>query len=284
VRFFIGRSVETMTHRAEPRATCNHPYGLFERIVPTLSVFPTDFVSTPDHTIGADAHGGTGAHAGSDPVESQSGARDADPVRVVESSLDWHAMAFEALNALGSGLALLDSRGHVLFANDACARMLERCALIKPSIALPIALANPTSNGDLRRAILGAAGGSSAGFCVRDYEGHVILSAVVLPLPLAPPWDRPWRAPAILLATNELVRSRAIPDHWLSQMFGLTRAEASVANWLVSGRTVDAYAEQRGVSLETARSQLKAVLSKTGMSRQAQLVAALARLPVERER
>jgi DNA-binding CsgD family transcriptional regulator len=35
------------------------------------------------------------------------------------------------------------------------------------------------------------------------------------------------------------------------------------------------------VSLETARSQLKAVLSKTGMSRQAQLVAALARLPVE---
>ena len=45
--------------------------------------------------------------------------------------------------------------------------------------------------------------------------------------------------------------------------------------------TIDAYAQHRGVSLETARSQLKAVLAKTGMSRQAQLVATLSRLPIE---
>jgi DNA-binding CsgD family transcriptional regulator len=218
-------------------------------------------------------------------VESQSGARDADPIRIIESSVDWPGIAFEALNALGTGLALLDNRGQVLFANTACVRMLERCTLIKPSIAMPVVLANPRCNGELRRAILGAAaGGSSAGFCVRDTGANIVLSAVVLPLPFSSSWERSWRPPAVLLATNELARSRAIPDHWLSQMFGLTRAEASVTSWLVSGRTINAYAEQRGVSLETARSQLKAVLSKTGMSRQAQLVAALAGLPVEGER
>ena len=49
-----------------------------------------------------------------------------------------------------------------------------------------------------------------------------------------------WPQPPVLLAMNELMRSRAIPDRWLFQMFGLTPAEASVANWLVSGRTIDA--------------------------------------------
>jgi DNA-binding CsgD family transcriptional regulator len=79
---------------------------------------------------------------------------------------------------------------------------------------------------------------------------------------------------------TELFHARAIPDAWLSQLFGLTPTESSIANWLAAGRTIAAYAKNRRVSVATARSQLKAVLAKTGLSRQVQLVAALARLPI----
>lgn len=212
-------------------------------------------------------------------MESKSRVRDDDP-NVIELSADWGRLAVETLNLLGTGIALLDRLGHALFANVACMRMLECCALIKPCADVPIALANPRSNAELRRAILDAIAGNSSGICVRNHDDSVVLNAVVLPLAPTAPWDRR-RPAAVMLAMSELVRPRGIPERWLSQMFGLTRAEASVTNWLISGRTIDEYARRRGVSLETARSQLKAVLSKTGMSRQAQLVAALSRIATE---
>ena len=133
----------------------------------------------------------------------------------------------------------------------------------------------------MRNAIADACASASTALQLRDAQARAVVNAVVLPLPDASRWSGAWTRRVVLLAMSELMRSHAIPDHWLSQMFGLTRTEASIANWLVSGRSIDEYTQHRGVSLETARSQLKAVLSKTGMSRQAQLVAALARLPVE---
>jgi DNA-binding CsgD family transcriptional regulator len=215
-------------------------------------------------------------------VDSQGRACDADAAHA-EASLDPARIFVSALNALSAGIALLDPRGLVLFANAAATRMLKQHGLFKACPALQIAPSSFESNAALRRAIVGTASGDSTALHMRDREGKTVISAVVLPLRASADWDRRWQAPNVLLAINELVRSRAIPEHWLSQMFGLTRAEASVANWLVSGRTIDEYAQHRGVSLETARSQLKAVLSKTGISKQAQLVAALSRLPIEYE-
>jgi DNA-binding CsgD family transcriptional regulator len=87
--------------------------------------------------------------------------------------------------------------------------------------------------------------------------------------------------PLALLAMNETFRLRAIPHDWLSQLFGLTPTESSVANWIAGGGTIERYARARGVSVATARSQLKAVLAKSGLSRQVQLAAALSRLPID---
>ena len=62
----------------------------------------------------------------------------------------------------------------------------------------------------------------------------------------------------------------------LQVLFDLTPAEARVARAVAQGKTVEAIALSNGVSRETVRTQLASVLAKTGMSRQAELVALLA--------
>ncbi len=57
----------------------------------------------------------------------------------------------------------------------------------------------------------------------------------------------------------------------------LSPAERRVVNLLVQGRAIDAVARELGISVHTARSHLKSIYAKTGVHRQAQLVAHLMR-------
>ncbi len=70
----------------------------------------------------------------------------------------------------------------------------------------------------------------------------------------------------------------------LQGLFDLTPAEARVARGIGEAQTVEALALSAGVSVETVRSQLKAVLSKTGLARQQELINLLAgnMLPVSK--
>ena len=67
---------------------------------------------------------------------------------------------------------------------------------------------------------------------------------------------------------------RGATANLLQDTFGLTAAGAAVALSLGSG----ASAEARGVSVETVRSHLKTILTKTGTKRQATLVALIVRM------
>jgi DNA-binding CsgD family transcriptional regulator len=62
----------------------------------------------------------------------------------------------------------------------------------------------------------------------------------------------------------------------LQALFDLTAAEARVAGAVGNAVTLEALAENLGLSRETVRSQLKAVLAKTGLKRQSELTALLA--------
>jgi DNA-binding CsgD family transcriptional regulator len=63
-----------------------------------------------------------------------------------------------------------------------------------------------------------------------------------------------------------------IPPEAIARTFGLTPTEAALVGALVAGSTVEDYALHRGVSVGTARIQLKQVQAKTGARRQAELV------------
>lgn len=82
-------------------------------------------------------------------------------------------------------------------------------------------------------------------------------------------------ASCVLVVT--LLKRPSVPGvEVLQGLFDLTPAEARVARGIAEGQTVEAIAEGFGLSRETVRSQLKAVLGKTGLVRQAELVALLA--------
>ena len=59
--------------------------------------------------------------------------------------------------------------------------------------------------------------------------------------------------------------------------FGLTAAEAYVAIGVARGETLISIATRRGITVATARTQLRSVFSKLGAHRQSQLVAVLSR-------
>ena len=64
----------------------------------------------------------------------------------------------------------------------------------------------------------------------------------------------------------------------LQQMFGLSEAEADLALRMAAGATPAAVATEKGVKLSTVKSQLASLFAKTQTSRQAELIALLARV------
>ncbi len=64
---------------------------------------------------------------------------------------------------------------------------------------------------------------------------------------------------------------------WWTQEFGLTSAEARVVEALLKGLTVSAISCERGVSINTVRSQIRSIFHKTQVNRQADLIRLLLR-------
>lgn len=81
-------------------------------------------------------------------------------------------------------------------------------------------------------------------------------------------------ASAILVVTP-LEKDSAPSEAILQSLFDLTPAEARVARAIVSSQSISEFADSYGVSRETVRTQLKQVMLKTGVNRQAKLVSLL---------
>ncbi|MBV9362363.1 MAG: hypothetical protein JO292_13315 [Betaproteobacteria bacterium] len=118
-------------------------------------------------------------------------------------------------------------------------------------------------------------------------------SAVCVPEPGVSPdlWPRMVVAPVVNSGSiNErraaiwiLNTEPQLPDeNLLAALFRLSRAEARLAIGLLKGLSAAECAVHSGVGIATIRSQLHSIFSKTGVRRQAQLVALLSRVPVLR--
>jgi DNA-binding CsgD family transcriptional regulator len=77
---------------------------------------------------------------------------------------------------------------------------------------------------------------------------------------------------SIALTLTSPSRPADISTEALVQLFGLTPTEACLLAALATGSSVEQYAQQRGVSVGTARVHLKSCLKKTGVQRQSELV------------
>ncbi|MBZ9775008.1 helix-turn-helix transcriptional regulator [Mesorhizobium sp. CO1-1-8] len=106
----------------------------------------------------------------------------------------------------------------------------------------------------------------------RPLIAYLLRLATVSYSPLAP-------CQAIIVLVDQ--DSRGTPSiDVLQHCFGLTFAEAKLAGRICSGIQIDVAADQLGISYETARTQLKAIFTKTETHRQAELVALLGGLAI----
>lgn len=88
----------------------------------------------------------------------------------------------------------------------------------------------------------------------------------------------------VALFFSEPRRANQLDPADLCTLFGLTPAEARLAVALAGGASLASYSKHRGISVGTARNQLKQVLSKTSTQRQSELVRTLCHSAVSQAR
>ena len=69
----------------------------------------------------------------------------------------------------------------------------------------------------------------------------------------------------------------------LGKLYGFSPVELNVASALLSGKSPEEYSRQIGASINTVRSQLKAIFRKTGVHGQSELLVLLSRIPPLRD-
>jgi len=182
-------------------------------------------------------------------------------------------VAVETLNAIGLPAAVLGARMHMLAANGLL-EALDAQVAIRAGDRL--ALTSPPANTLLRETldrleVLDEA--VAASIPLPAQAGHP--SAVLHLLPVRRAALDIFSNARALLVVTQLAAASAPGADLLAGLFDLTPAEARIARALTEGLTLQDAATRYGLSLETVRSQLKSVLSKTGTHRQTELVALL---------
>lgn len=115
--------------------------------------------------------------------------------------------------------------------------------------------------------------GCSASFVVRARHAPVLLKGMLLPVPAeSPTLAGSFHQPRYLLTVDLPRVDRAQVLNQVASLFGLTTAERDVLGLLLDGLSAGQIAAQRGARLSTVRSQLRAILEKTGCTRQIDLV------------
>lgn len=184
-----------------------------------------------------------------------------------------------AMNRLLLGMISLDHEGNILDMNPEAERILDE----KDGIQLTpkgLRAEKREENQDLQRLLDEAiAGGRSdegpavaeAMSITRQFD-RSRLGIVVRTIPLGR-WSESSKRPAAVVFLRDPDYNSGQPlQDVVQRVFGLTRMESALAVLLAKGHTLDEAAEQLNVRRNTARTHLRSIFGKTGVSRQTMLV------------
>jgi DNA-binding CsgD family transcriptional regulator len=183
-------------------------------------------------------------------------------------------LGFAALDALAVGCAVCDAQGRVLFAN-AAAEDTAKAGGLSLSGRNGLCARAPEDARRLAALLVDVGAGGSGGIVMTSGESGRKLFALVAPLP-----QRFGGRPGHALVAMRLADAAPTVDPTnLRRLFGLTEAEARLTCALLAGRSLAAIGTERGVSENTLRTQLAAVLRKTDSDCQRDLVRRLGLIP-----
>ncbi len=182
------------------------------------------------------------------------------------------------LDHIAIGLCVVTEDGTVLIHNDEAARIFDESAALWLDKHQRIRCSEPRTQARLEQAInataihrQGARCHAETLFAVTDTVNRRPLLAEVTPLRDT---DRElgdeFHGSMISLIDPNL--PRAFKVNRIKQGYSLTDAEAQVCKYLVEGWTNHAIAEERGVQVDTIKSQIKNIFVKTATKRRSDLV------------
>jgi DNA-binding CsgD family transcriptional regulator len=209
--------------------------------------------------------------------------RAVDVARLAQHKRAAGGSAAVQLGAFAVPALLLDGRGRVVELNDAAKQLIGGSTLsLGFNNMLRLADAALSERvAAVARQIAAGWGPWSQGLDVPliAADGRRTLSLVAVcepPIAGMPAFFAPARL--TLLLVRPAAGGDVVGPAPLDRQFGLTPAERRLAVEVASGVSLRESADRLGIAYHTARTQLKAVFGKTGVSRQAELVALLARL------
>jgi DNA-binding NarL/FixJ family response regulator len=183
------------------------------------------------------------------------------------SSNDQAVSAKAAVDLLKSGVIVLGPRGQVLFTNQRAGSLLSRNdGLIIDNSGI-CRSSDTEDTRRLHRSVRAARDEGVADALTLQTQRHGPLRIVV-----RSGEDEGDAGPVTCLYLFAEDDDPAIDPHLLRGMFGLTPSESRLAAALASGLSLEATAEREGWTLSSARSYLKTVFEKVGVTRQADLV------------
>jgi DNA-binding CsgD family transcriptional regulator len=194
------------------------------------------------------------------------------------ASLEFQA-ARDFLERSTTALLVVDRTGRLLTANSRGEMVLER-SLALTLIAGKVTAAQLSAHCRMMRLIEAAVDAASgrgeppAGMLSVPFEHQTPLSVTITTLRARQGFALSEPAAVIIIRD---AGERVDITHMLTDLYGLTPSEALLATGLVNGLTVEEVALAHGVTLNTVRTQLKSVMTKTVTSRQTELVALILR-------
>jgi DNA-binding CsgD family transcriptional regulator len=185
--------------------------------------------------------------------------------------------ALEAFEASGSPAVIVDRLGEAVRVNPSAERLLGTdLQIVKRRVASSSRNATAVLDRALHALIWASQGGAfHPPVVLPRRQGRPILAYPTRLPAIASGAFWPGQA-CIVFVDLDARRTTLAGD--LTAAFRLTPAEARLAVRLLAEESLEAAAAKLGVSIETARNQLKSVYEKTDTHRQAQLVALLGRL------
>jgi len=210
--------------------------------------------------------------------------------RAIKLSRRFAAITSEAilshtvLDALSEPLACVLSDGHLHRSNHAFESILRSGKILSVKREL-LQIRGVARNQQFLRSVQeccriaegGTGGDPDAQFTIRvdQASGHPAFLTVA---PLAAVQLKSWAGrPCSLVRIDQ--PAHEVAEKKLVDALSLSAAEARLVSALFGGGTLTSAAERTGISLNTAKTQLASVFSKTGVTRQSELIALISALP-----
>ena len=213
-------------------------------------------------------------------LERQRGQQQQREAVAISDTLNLTTIRSEALeatlNALTTGVYLTDHHGRIVYMNRAAERQVRTSNAIRVANnhLSPIA---PKARLALDRAIDEATGDEAdlptSGFTIALPGGdNAGLIATVLPLARGERQSGASSGMVAIFVQDPIVMPPFIPGQAFAELYGLTTSELRVLLAMVPGLSVKEAAEVLGIGENTAKTHLQHIHSKTGTSKQTELV------------